>query len=88
MDDKTPSSATTEWYTEYYRKQGADRNDLLRNPGVLFQTVAYDVSVIRALRHVVADPRSTSVLDVGCGSGGKHLELVETWFRTRAHLRD
>lgn len=66
---ETSVAETQGWYTEYYARQGADRNSLLHNPGVLFQILAQDAALIRALQSVHADPRSTRVLDVGCGDG-------------------
>jgi ubiquinone/menaquinone biosynthesis C-methylase UbiE len=62
------SAETEEWYRRYYREKGKDRNDLLRNPGVLFQHLAFQVALIAALRASSLDP-SARVLDVGCGDG-------------------
>ena len=40
---------TDKIYKEYYNKKGKDRNDLLRNPEVLFQTLAFDRSIVSAV---------------------------------------
>jgi SAM-dependent methyltransferase len=61
---------TIEWYKRYYAKKGKDRNDLLRNPEVLFQRLAFDRSIIKALSSISIDPNTCKVLDVGCGGGG------------------
>lgn len=71
MTEISTSSKTKEWYDQYYKRHGSDRNSLLRNPEVLFQTLAYDASVIRALRSIKVDPSHSRVLDVGCGEGGR-----------------
>lgn len=67
---------TREWYKEYYVTHGASRNNLLTNPGVLFQTLAQDTAIIRALRSIHPDTQSMQVLDVGCGDGA-NLWLLE-----------
>jgi SAM-dependent methyltransferase len=68
-------SETTDWYERYYREKGADRNDLLANPGVLFQGFAADRAFIAAVRGCGLDRTSAKVLDVGCG-GGTGLALL------------
>ncbi len=70
------SDSTQQWYENYYRKKGANRNDLRTNPGVLFQTLACEASVVRASRAIGHDPASALVLDVGCGSGSDVYELI------------
>jgi 2-polyprenyl-3-methyl-5-hydroxy-6-metoxy-1,4-benzoquinol methylase len=60
---------TRAWYDNYYEKKGVDRNDLLRNPEVLFQVLAFDASVISALRSIHLDRPSVRILDVGCEGG-------------------
>lgn len=70
MNSLSALKNTREWYREYYEKKGARRNDLLRNPEVLFQTLAYDRSVITAFRSTNVDPGAAQILDVGCGGGG------------------
>ena len=60
---------TREWYSEYYERKGAERNSLLKNPGVLFQTLAHDISIINAIRSIDVDFTGCQVLDIGCGNG-------------------
>jgi len=67
-------------YSHYYEKLGEDRNDLLRNPEVLFQSFAIDRANIAALRSLSLDKRSSRVLDVGCGSGSGLLQFVRLGF--------
>ena len=65
-------SVQKEWYQRYYSKSGKYRNDLLRNPEVLFQTLAMEASVVSAFRSIPIDLKSAKVLDVGCGGGGRY----------------
>lgn len=67
---------TKDWYKNYYSKSGANRNDLRTNKGVLFQTLASEVSLIKAARLVDDDPQDSLVLDVGCGSGGNIYQFL------------
>jgi SAM-dependent methyltransferase len=71
----------TEVYKEYYEKHGRDRNDLLRNPEVVFQTFAYDRANVRALSRLPLIPRAARILDVGCGSGSSLFQFVRLGFR-------
>lgn len=67
---------TRGWYEAYYTKNGADRNDLRTNRGVLFQVLAWETSLVQACYAMHHDPAGSQVLDVGCGSGGDlHLLL-------------
>jgi ubiquinone/menaquinone biosynthesis C-methylase UbiE len=75
-------SATRQWYRDYYRRKGADRNDLRRNRGVLFQTLALDTSVVRAAYRIDHAPETASVLDVGCGNGGDADILLRLGYAT------
>ncbi len=68
-------------YDRYYEKHGADRNDLLRNPEVTFQTFAFDRANIRALQRVDVERESAKVLDVGCGTGASLLQFIRLGFR-------
>jgi 2-polyprenyl-3-methyl-5-hydroxy-6-metoxy-1,4-benzoquinol methylase len=61
--------STSEWYIRYYEEKGNDRNDLLRNPGVLFQALSHEASIVYAVRAMNLDPQNARVLDVGCGGG-------------------
>lgn len=70
---------TAGWYANYYKTHGIDRNDLLRNPGVLFQHFAFDASIIRAIRHAFLS-KDARILDVGCGNGGGFPLLMRLGF--------
>jgi SAM-dependent methyltransferase len=67
-------------YSQYYKDHDEDRNDILSNPGVLFQTLAFDRANIRALGRVGLDRRTARVLDVGCGTGSSLLSLIRLGF--------
>ncbi|MEO8192567.1 MAG: class I SAM-dependent methyltransferase [Gemmatimonadales bacterium] len=67
-------------YPEYYAKHGADRNDLLGNAEVVFQTFAIDIANIAALRRLDLDRSSAKVLDVGCGGGTSLLQFIRLGF--------
>lgn len=67
---------TRQWYETYYGEKGANRNDLRNNPEVLFQTLALEASVVRALAVLGGDPKCACVLDVGCGGGGNLYQLL------------
>ncbi len=67
---------TANWYRDYYARVGRKRNDLRGNPGVLFQTLANEGSVVKAMRQVIHDPSAALVLDVGCGAGGDLFQLL------------
>ena len=55
-------------YAAHHGRHEADRNDVLRNPGVLFQLLAGDVALVRALGKSGFRVGQT-VLDVGGGGG-------------------
>ena len=63
-------------FHDYYTAKGDDRNDPIRNPGVLFQNLAFEKSVVEALRQVGVDKHSWKILDVGCGAGFSLLRLL------------
>lgn len=73
------NSDTIEWYKKYYAVKGDNRNSLLRNSEVLFQTLAFDASIIKALSFIKPEPKSNKVLDVGCG-GGSILNFIRMGF--------
>lgn len=66
---------TRRWYEKYYGAKGDDRNDPLRNPGVLFQNLAFQRSVVEALR-AIGVSKEWRILDVGCGGGFSLLQLL------------
>ncbi len=70
------ATAQQQWYQHYYRKGGVERNDLRANPEVLFQVLAMEAALIRAMRFVQHTPSAAEVLDVGCGGGADILQLV------------
>ncbi len=63
-------------------EKGADRDDLLLNPGLLFQHLANQRAICEALRPVASlcSIRNATVLDVGCGDGASLLHLMELGF--------
>jgi len=74
--DKTQ---TEEWYRDYYARKGADRNDILANRGVLFQTLAFQRALVEALQALPVS-RSWKILDVGCGTGGSLVPFLAFGF--------
>ena len=67
---KNINKDTIEWYKKYYEIKGDSRNSLLRNKEVLFQTLALDASIIKAISFIKPEPKNNRVLDVGCGGEG------------------
>lgn len=74
-------SATHQYYQEYYEKRGANRNDMRTNRGVLFQKLAAEASLVRAVGAIQHDPQTARILDVGCGGGGDIYELIRLNYR-------
>ena len=66
---------TTSGYVKYYEEKGRHRNDIVANPGVLFQRLAKEKAELRALRRAGLK-QDWKVLDVGCGTGGSLAELL------------
>jgi SAM-dependent methyltransferase len=77
---KTLQTATEDYYRDYNARKGVDRNSLLRNAEVLFQSLARDAAMIRALQWIDPDPHSARVLDVGCGDGDSLWILLRLGF--------
>ncbi len=67
-------------YERYYQAQGDDRNDMLSNPGVLFQSLAFEKANIRALGKIPLDRGSARILDVGCGTGSSLISFIKLGF--------
>lgn len=67
-------------YDAYYAKHGANRNDLLTNPEVTFQTFAFDRANIKALQRLSLDREQARVLDVGCGTGSSLMQFLRLGF--------
>lgn len=76
----TSARSSKDVYPEYYAKLGEDRNDLLRNPEVLFQSFAIERANIAALRSLPLDKSSVKILDAGCGAGSGLLQFVRLGF--------
>src|SRR5690242_20553309 len=70
-----------EYYREYNGRKGAERNDLLRNPEVLFQSLSREAAMVRALRWIGTGPQAARVLDVGCGDGDSVWTLLRLGFQ-------
>jgi len=70
-----------DWYRRYVGRLRGDRNDLRSNPGVLFQTLALEVSVVRAIGRLRLATETALALDVGCGFGGDIFHLLRLGFR-------
>lgn len=79
---ESPEQQTADWYRQYYARRGRDRNNLLTNPGALFQHIALQRSVIEALRLLNVDS-GWRILDVGCGSGDSLLQFLPLGFDPR-----
>jgi SAM-dependent methyltransferase len=67
-------------YGEYYKKHGTNRNDLLGNPEVMFQTFAVDRANISALQKLQLNRDTARILDVGCGNGASLLQFLRLGF--------
>jgi SAM-dependent methyltransferase len=72
-----------EWYARYYSAAGADRNDLRANRGAQFQSLALQLSLIRALCSIDLDLGSCTLLDVGCGSASGLYQFIRLGFTQR-----
>ena len=59
---------------------GADRNDLLTNSEVTFQTFAFERANSRALQRLGLDRDQTRILDVGCGAGSSLMQFIKLGF--------
>lgn len=76
---ETTEEETAQWYRQYYARKGRDRNNVLTNPGALFQQIALQRSVIQALRTLNV-ATGWKILDVGCGSGDSLLQFLNLGF--------
>lgn len=68
------------FYQEYWERKGTYRNDLLYNPEVLLQYMAYDISIISALRLINIKRETAKILDVGCGEGWSLINFIRLKF--------
>ena len=69
-----------DWYKEYYATKGAERNSLLNNREVLFQNLAQEAAMVRALQSIRPNPEVARVLDVGCGEGSSLVSFLRLGF--------
>lgn len=72
--------ATEQYYKGYDARKGEGRNDLLSNPQVLFQFLAGEAALVRALRSIDSNAATAKVLDVGCGKGASLMSLLRLGF--------
>lgn len=79
---KAPLIVGKDWYREYYDSKGADRNSLLHNPEVLYQSLAQEAALVRALQSIHPIEETACVLDVGCGGGATLLTFLRLGFAT------
>lgn len=69
-------------YRRYYAARAKDRDDLLMNREVLFQTFAFEKANTRAIQPLGLDRSRARVLDVGCGSGAGLISFMRWGFPT------
>jgi ubiquinone/menaquinone biosynthesis C-methylase UbiE len=77
---ETIKTETERYYRDYESRKGRERNDILRNPEVLFQVLAAEASVLSALRFIRPNPERSKVLDIGCGDGSSLLPFLRSSF--------
>jgi SAM-dependent methyltransferase len=77
---KAPEIIREDWYRAYYAAKGAERNSLLHNPEVLFQNLAQEAALVRALQSIRPNAEEARVLDVGCGDGTTLLAFLRLGF--------
>jgi SAM-dependent methyltransferase len=77
---KAPQVVGQDWYREYYETKGTDRNSLLHNPEVLYQSLAQEAALVRALQSIHPLEETACVLDVGCGGGATLLTFLRLGF--------
>ncbi len=80
---KAPQVVGQDWYREYYDTKGADRNSLLHNPEVLYQSLAQEAALVRALQSIHPVEETACVLDVGCGGGTTLLTFLQLGFASQ-----
>lgn len=78
MAVSTPEK-TAKLYAKREHELGRDRHHFW-NREVLLQTLAYDASVISALRSIDIQPSEATILDVGCGEGGSIVNYLRLGF--------
>src|SRR5690242_13546785 len=80
--DSGENSNAEDWLLTYDAVKREDRKDSRRNPGILFQNLALEKSIVEALQRLNADKSSWKILDVGCGSGLGLLRLLGCGFES------
>lgn len=68
------------YYDRYLAGRPGDRDDLLVNREVLFQTFAFEKANTRAIQSLGLDRARARVLDVGCGSGSGLMSFLRWGF--------
>jgi len=71
---------TAKWYEQYYGRFGSDRNNILKDKGVLWQHLASEQSLIRSVASTNLDYANAKVCDIGCGSGSLLSKLTHIGF--------
>jgi SAM-dependent methyltransferase len=77
---KAPHVVREDWYRAYYAAKGPERNSLLHNPEVLYQNLAQEAALVRALQCIHPAQETAHVLDVGCGDGTTLLAFLRLGF--------
>lgn len=67
-------------HERYYSGRPENRDDLLMNREVLFQTFAFEKANTRAIQSLGLDRARAKVLDVGCGSGAGLMSFMRWGF--------
>ncbi len=67
-------------FARYMSVQRHNRDNVLNNRGVLFQTLAWQSAIFTALSKSELVPETTTVLDVGCGAGNSIAPLIFVGF--------
>lgn len=67
-------------HERYYSGRPENRDDLLMNREVLFQTFAFEKANTRAIQSLGLDRARAKVLDVGCGSGASLMSFMRWGF--------
>ncbi len=77
---RAPRVIREDWYEAYYAAKGAERNSLLHNAEVLFQNLAQEAALVRALQSIRPNHEAARVLDVGCGEGSGLISFLRLGF--------
>src|SRR4029077_8011527 len=86
---KTSEDARKLWVTDRIAEHGSERDDLLKNCGTLFQHLAQQAAMCRAISRAELDPGTTEVFEVGCASGTAVPLLIQLGFEpNRIHGMD